>query len=66
MAILKFLHKHAPGEVMVLIQNFLFHRFISQLLLKFRFLKFNMFNRYKHNISKLVLVFSNFKILDLK
>ena len=53
MAILKFSHKHALSEVMVLIQNFLFHRFISQLLV--RFLKFNMFNR--HNISKLVLVF---------
>ena len=25
MAILKFLHKRAPSEVMVLIQNFLFH-----------------------------------------
>ena len=37
MAILKFSHKHAPGEVMVLIQNVLFHRFISQLLLKLHF-----------------------------
>ena len=34
--------------------------------IKVRFLKFNMFNRYKNNIPKLVLVFSNFKILDLK
>ena len=33
----KILHKHAPGEVMVLIQNFLLHRFISQLLLKLGF-----------------------------
>ena len=37
MAILKFQFKHAPGEVMVLIQIFLFHRFISQLLLKLGF-----------------------------
>ena len=37
MAILKFSHKHAPSEVMVLIQNFLFLRFISQLLLKLGF-----------------------------
>ena len=37
MAILKFSHMHAPGEVMVLIQSFLFHRFISQLLLKLGF-----------------------------
>ena len=37
MAILKLLHKHAPSEVMVLIQNFLFLRFISQLLLKLGF-----------------------------
>ena len=35
--ILVLIHKHAPGEVMVLIQNFLFHRFISQLLLKLGF-----------------------------
>ena len=28
---------HAPSEVMVLIQNFLFLRFISQLLLKLDF-----------------------------
>ena len=34
--------------------------------IKVRFLKFNMFNRYKNNISKLVLVFSNFKIVDSK
>ena len=36
--------------------------FVSSLYIsvaiKVRFLKFNMFNRYKHNISKLVLVFS--------
>ena len=35
--------------------------FVSSLYIsvaiKVRFLKFNMFNRYKHNISKLVLVF---------
>ena len=37
MAILKFKLKHALGEVMVLIQNFLFHHFISQLLLKLGF-----------------------------
>ena len=38
MTVLKFSHKHALGEVMVVIQNFLFHRFISQLLLKLGFL----------------------------
>ena len=37
MAVLKFYLKHALGEVMVLIQNFLFHRFISWLLLKLGF-----------------------------
>ena len=37
MAVLQLLHKHALGEVMVLIQNFLFHCFISQLLLKLGF-----------------------------
>ena len=31
-----------------------------------RFFKFNMINRYKSNISKLVLVFSSFKIVNLK
>ena len=44
--------------------------FVSSLYIsvaiKVMFLKFNMFNRYKNNISKLVLVFSSFKILDLK
>ena len=34
---LKLYLKHAPGEVMVLIQKFLFHLFISQLLLKVEF-----------------------------
>ena len=34
---LKLYLKHAPGEVMVLIQKFLFHLFISQLLLKVGF-----------------------------
>ena len=37
MGILKFSHTHAPSEVMVLIQNFLCLRFISQLLLKLGF-----------------------------
>ena len=37
MALLKFSHKHALSEVMVLIQIFLFLRFISQLLLKLSF-----------------------------
>ena len=37
MVILKLLLKHTTGEVMVLTQNFLFHRFISQLLLKLGF-----------------------------
>ena len=37
MAILKLQLKHALGEVMVLIQNFLFHRLIFQLLLKLGF-----------------------------
>ena len=36
-AVLKSSFKHAPGEVMVLIQIFLFHRFVSQLLLKLGF-----------------------------
>ena len=31
-----------------------------------RFLKFNIFNRFKNSISKLVSVFSSFKIIDLK
>ena len=34
--------------------------------IKGRLLKFNMFNRYKISISKLVLVFSNFNIVDLQ
>ena len=34
----KFWHKYAPGEVIVLIQKFWFHHFISQLLLKLGFL----------------------------
>ena len=29
MAVLNFLHKNAPGEVMVLIQNFLFHHLLG-------------------------------------
>ena len=37
MVVLKLSHKHAPSEVMVLIQNFLFLHFISQLLLKLGF-----------------------------
>ena len=48
---------------MVLIQNFLFHRFIISVAIKIRFLKFNMFNRYKNNTSKLILFFFNFKIV---
>ena len=44
--------------------------FVSSLYIlisiKVRTFKFNMFNRYKNNISKLVLFFSNFKIVDLK
>ena len=31
--------------------------FYISVAIKVRFLKFNMFNRYKHNISRLVLVF---------
>ena len=34
--------------------------------IKVRFFTVNMFNRYQKYISKLVLVFSNFKIVDLK
>ena len=34
---LKLFLKHAPSEVMVLIQNFWFHRFISQFLLMLGF-----------------------------
>ena len=41
----KILIQACPSEVRVQIQIFLFLRFISQLLLKFPFLKFNMFNR---------------------
>ena len=55
---------------MVLMQNFLFDQLISQLLLKVRLLKFNMFNRYKHNITQYFKTgfsfFSNFKIVNLK
>ena len=44
--------------------------FVSSLYIsvaiKGRLLKFNMFNRYKINISKLVLIFPNFIIVDLK
>ena len=44
-------------EVKVLIQNVFVSVLISQLLLKNSFLKFNMFNMYKNNISKMLLVF---------
>ena len=57
MAVLKFSHKHAPSEVMVLIQNFFVSSLYISVAIKVRFLKFNMFNRYKQNISKLALVF---------
>ena len=57
MAILKFSHKHALSEVMVLIQIFFVSSLYISVAIKVRFLKFNMFNRYKHNISKLVLGF---------
>ena len=47
---------------MVMIQKFLFHRFISQLLLT-SILKFNMFSVYKNNISKMFSLFLNSKLL---
>ena len=37
MAVLKFYQKNVVGKVKVLIQNFLFHRIISQLPLKLAF-----------------------------
>ena len=67
MAILKFYRQNVLDEVKVLIQNFLFPCFLSQLLLKLNFFKCNMFNRYKNNVSKMFFsFFSNFKIVDLK
>ena len=56
MAVLKFQFKHAPGEVMALIQIFFVSSFYISVAIKVRFLKLNMFNRYKNNISKLVVV----------
>ena len=41
----------------VLMQNFLFHRFMSAVAIKASLLIFNMFNIYKNNISKMFLVF---------
>ena len=46
--------KHTPGEVMVLIQNFLFHFLYISIAIKGRLLTFNMLNRYKINIYLLV------------
>ena len=46
--------------------EFLVSLFYISVAIKGRVLKFNMFNRYKSDISKMVLVFSNFKIIDLK
>ena len=66
MAVLKFSHKHGPGEVMVLIQNFLFHRFISQLLLKLGFLNLTCLIDTNTIFPNWFQFFSNFKILDLK
>ena len=66
MTILKFSYKHAAGEVMVLIQNVFVSSLYISVAIKVRFLKFNKFNRYKNYSSKLVLIFSNFKIFDLK
>ena len=57
MAVLKFYFKHSLGEAMVLIQIFFVSSLYISVAIKVRFLKFNMFNRYKNNISKLVLVF---------
>ena len=53
----KILVKHALGKVMVLIQIFFVSSLYISVAIQVRFLKFNMFNRYKNNISKLVLVF---------
>ena len=47
----------SPSEVMVLIQNFFVSSLYISVAIEVRFLKFNVFNRYKHNISKLVLLF---------
>ena len=57
MAVVKFQHKHAPGEVMVLIREFFISLLYISVAIKVRFLKFDMFNRYKNNISNLVVVF---------
>ena len=50
---------------MVLIQIFLVSLLYISAAMEVRFLKFNMFNRFKNSISKLVLVLSSFKIIDL-
>ena len=55
--ILKFYHKHAMGEVMVLIQIVFVSSLYISVTIKVKFLRFNMFNRYNINNSKLVLVF---------
>ena len=53
----KILVQACPGEVMVMIQIFFVSSLYISVAIKVKFLKFNMFNRYKNNISKLVLVF---------
>ena len=63
---LKFSHKHARSEVMVLIQNFLFLRFISQLLLKLGFWNLTCFIDTNTIFPNWFYFFPNFKILDLK
>ena len=65
MAILKFSHKHAPGEVMVLIQNFLFHCFISQLLLKLSFLKFNLFTQQTKLYYRNIITILSFAVYNI-
>ena len=66
MAILKFSHKHASGEVMVQIQNFLFPHFISQLLLKLGFSNLTCLIDTNTIFPNWFQFFSSFKILDLK
>ena len=66
MAILKFYFKNALGEGDGNDPDFFVSSLYISVAIKVRLLKFNMLNRYKNNISNLVLVFSSFKIIDLK
>ena len=57
MAILKFSHKHAPELGDGTDPEFFVSSLYISVAIKHRFLKFNMFSRYKHNNSKLALNF---------